>query len=241
MNVCNPCVRFNESEISLILHPSRYPTPLRQKRERKRIKLRKNLKPSTDVAKLAGEVMKKCKYVHASKRDDLERVIQELQHQVREFDAAFMFFLSTTHSPVHPLADTASRVYCGCPDQSRRADEETVTYYFTEAESRGSHGNTSSFKLIFFRISTSKRNRPKPPCIGSVPRSSLSQSSANLPPTNVTNLPAFNCLLRVRSFEMIFGQARELTGATGCAAAAALVATIRWMAKRSRRRPKWTT
>ncbi|CAM9338640.1 unnamed protein product, partial [Sphacelaria rigidula] len=53
-----------------------------QKRERKRIKLRKNLKPSTDVAKLAGEVMKKCKYVHASKREDLERVIQELQHQL---------------------------------------------------------------------------------------------------------------------------------------------------------------
>lgn len=53
-----------------------------QKRERKRIKLRKNLKPSTDVSKLAGDVMKKCKYVHASKRDELERVIQELQHQV---------------------------------------------------------------------------------------------------------------------------------------------------------------
>ena len=55
---------------------------VRQKRERKRIKLRKNLKPSTDVSKLAGDVMKKCKYVHASKREDLERVIQELQHQV---------------------------------------------------------------------------------------------------------------------------------------------------------------
>lgn len=53
-----------------------------QKRERKRIKLRKNLKPSTDVYKLAGDVMKKCKYVHASKREELERVIQELQHQV---------------------------------------------------------------------------------------------------------------------------------------------------------------
>ncbi|CAN0512134.1 unnamed protein product, partial [Ectocarpus sp. 12 AP-2014] len=54
-----------------------------QKRERKRIKLRKNLKPSTDVSKLAGDVMKKCKYVHASKRDELERVIQDMQHQVR--------------------------------------------------------------------------------------------------------------------------------------------------------------
>eukprot|EP00752_Nemacystus_decipiens_P011829 g10495.t1 len=53
-----------------------------KKRERKRIKLRKNLKPSTDVSKLAGDVMKKCKYVHASKRDELERVIQELQHQL---------------------------------------------------------------------------------------------------------------------------------------------------------------
>ncbi|CAM9486517.1 unnamed protein product [Ascophyllum nodosum] len=53
-----------------------------KKRERKRIKLRKNLKPSTDVSKLAGDVMKKCKYVHASKREDLERVIQELQHQL---------------------------------------------------------------------------------------------------------------------------------------------------------------
>ncbi|CAM9782081.1 unnamed protein product [Scytosiphon promiscuus] len=53
-----------------------------KKRERKRIKLRKNLKPSTDVSKLAGDVMKKCKYVHASKREELERVIQELQHQL---------------------------------------------------------------------------------------------------------------------------------------------------------------
>ncbi|CAM9547409.1 unnamed protein product, partial [Hapterophycus canaliculatus] len=53
-----------------------------KKRERKRIKLRKNLKPSTDVSKLTGDVMKKCKYVHASKREELERVIQELQHQL---------------------------------------------------------------------------------------------------------------------------------------------------------------
>lgn len=53
-----------------------------QKRERKRVKLRKKLKPSTDVSKLASDIMKKCKYVHASKREDLERVIQELQHQV---------------------------------------------------------------------------------------------------------------------------------------------------------------
>lgn len=49
-------------------------------RERKKVKLRKNLKPSSNVGKLAGEVMKKCPYIHESKRQDLERAIQELQH-----------------------------------------------------------------------------------------------------------------------------------------------------------------
>jgi Kinesin-associated protein (KAP) len=51
-----------------------------KKKEKKKVKLRKHLKPSSNVSKLAGEVMKKCRYIHESKRDDLERAIQELQH-----------------------------------------------------------------------------------------------------------------------------------------------------------------
>ena len=43
------------------------------------------------MTKLTGDVMKKCKYVHASKRDELERVIQDLQHQVLKIEAAELY------------------------------------------------------------------------------------------------------------------------------------------------------
>ncbi|CAM9858346.1 unnamed protein product [Phaeothamnion confervicola] len=51
-----------------------------KKRERKRIKLGKILRTSTGVAKLASDVMRQCSYIHESRREDLERAIQELQH-----------------------------------------------------------------------------------------------------------------------------------------------------------------
>ncbi|KAG5175345.1 kinesin-associated protein [Tribonema minus] len=51
-----------------------------KKKEKKKVKLGKHLKPSSNVPKVAAEVMKKCKYIHESKKEDLEKAIQELQH-----------------------------------------------------------------------------------------------------------------------------------------------------------------
>ncbi|CAM9303160.1 unnamed protein product [Chrysoparadoxa australica] len=53
-----------------------------KKREKKKIKLQKMLKASSNAARVAGEVMKKCKYIHESKREYLEGVIKEMQHEL---------------------------------------------------------------------------------------------------------------------------------------------------------------
>jgi hypothetical protein len=56
--------------------------PPSRRREKKKVKLRKTLRPSSSASKVASEILKKCRYIHESKREDLERVIQELQHQL---------------------------------------------------------------------------------------------------------------------------------------------------------------
>lgn len=58
------------------------PMDSEKKKERKKVKLAKHIKPHSSVPKMASEVMKKCRYIHDSKREDVERAIQELQHIV---------------------------------------------------------------------------------------------------------------------------------------------------------------
>ncbi len=51
-------------------------------REKKKIKLQKSLSTTSDVGKVAMEIMKKCPYIHDSKFDNLKQAIQKLQHQL---------------------------------------------------------------------------------------------------------------------------------------------------------------
>ncbi len=53
-----------------------------KRREKKKIKLRKSLSTTSDVGKVAMEILKKCPYIHDSKFDSLKQAIQKLQHQL---------------------------------------------------------------------------------------------------------------------------------------------------------------
>ncbi len=53
-----------------------------RRREKKKIKLRKSLSTTSDVGKVAMEVMKKCPYIHDSKFDSLKLAIRKLQHEL---------------------------------------------------------------------------------------------------------------------------------------------------------------
>lgn len=57
--------------------------------------------------------MKKCKYVHASKREELERVIQELQHQVKK-DTKYIEHTSASSNGQREqkMAKTIIRFHC---------------------------------------------------------------------------------------------------------------------------------
>ncbi len=51
-------------------------------REKKKIKLRKSLSTTSDVGKVAMEIMKKCPYIHHSKFESLKQAVRRLQHEL---------------------------------------------------------------------------------------------------------------------------------------------------------------